>query len=241
MSRRAFTLIELLVVIAIIAILVGVLLPALSQARQAARTTQCLANVRSLQQSQLMYCDDFRGLFIDVGLPHGGTPNPDIAWINTLADYYGTTLVVHAPGDRSVYWPVNEGGEGLLINGTPRLTSYGMNNYLSRTYNPGLSVREPYDRLSKIQFPHATVQFLLMAREGDFAVSDHTHVENWQEGVRSPALAAVQMQINAYGGKTPSPASLSNYSFLDGHAATLKFGDVYSNFQVNRFDPAAAQ
>ncbi len=50
-SRRAFTLIELLVVISIIALLIAILLPALGSARESARRTQCLANVRSLGQA----------------------------------------------------------------------------------------------------------------------------------------------------------------------------------------------
>jgi prepilin-type N-terminal cleavage/methylation domain-containing protein/prepilin-type processing-associated H-X9-DG protein len=240
MRSRAFTLIELLVVIAVIALLIGILLPALAKARLSAQATKCLINIRNLEQAQLIYCGDFKEMLIDVGLAHGGSGDPTISWFNTLAEYYGTTLIVHAPLDRSVYWPVEEGGEGQLRNGVPRVTSYGMSDYLSRTYNPGLSPREPFDRLSKIQFPASTIQFLLMTREGDFAVSDHCHVENWGQGDRPPVFAATQVQTNAYGGAEGSWGAKSNWGFLDGHAETLPFRSVYVDFTHNKFNPEIA-
>src|SRR5688572_17974656 len=55
--RRAFTLVELLVVIGIIALLVSILLPSLNRAREAARRTQCLSNLRSIGQMVNMYAN----------------------------------------------------------------------------------------------------------------------------------------------------------------------------------------
>ena len=103
-NRNGFTLVELLVVIAIIALLIGVLLPALGAARRTAIRMSGLYNLRQLAVGWHIYADDhdnvyLPGRFANLG---GGTSNPDNhnriegglkyrpRWIATLGGYAGT-------------------------------------------------------------------------------------------------------------------------------------------------------
>jgi prepilin-type N-terminal cleavage/methylation domain-containing protein len=268
--RAAFTLIELLVVIAIIALLISILLPALGQARRAARSLKCLSNLRQLQLAQLAYCNDFKEYLVDAGLGHGGVSSPEQAWPVQLAGSYGADLVLRSPLDTSPWWPVSEGGGGAglsyrealerlaagqSINGQlARWTSYGLNGFVTGFAAPSITppgggaFLGPWRKLSRIERPHVTVQFLVMTfgSDGDpqgFARSDHVHPEEWDLlGLENaPAKAATQMEVSSHGGPRRAWRARSGYGFLDGHAAALRFEQVYRNRYDNTFFPDYAR
>ena len=82
--RKAFTLIELLVVIAIIAILAGMLLPALKKARDKAHVVTCTGNMKTLSSAILLYCDEWNGWFGPINMNGGSTRFPPYMWVNAL-------------------------------------------------------------------------------------------------------------------------------------------------------------
>ena len=77
-TRCGFTLVELLVVIGIIAVLVGMLLPALSRAREAGKSAQCLSNLKQMNLAFIMFANENRGQLPQIGSAGTGSMSATI-------------------------------------------------------------------------------------------------------------------------------------------------------------------
>ena len=128
-ARSGFTLIELLVVISIIALLIGILLPALGAARKTARDMACLSNMRQLGISVTTYATDNKEFYVPYREPWG----TNIFWPGQLMvqNYLGTTDIFICPSfEPSETWepPTEDTGDPLYLNNEAWFfVHYGMN------------------------------------------------------------------------------------------------------------------
>lgn len=133
--KRAFTLIELLTAIAIIAILAAILFPVFSRAKQAAKSSACLSNIRQLNQGLSLYTDDNNGEFPgdNIQEPINGGIDQNVTWDMLIMPYVKNDDVFHCPTDTVVRKNRNVWNGKYQDLKKPR--SYGITNQIVTLMN----------------------------------------------------------------------------------------------------------
>jgi prepilin-type N-terminal cleavage/methylation domain-containing protein/prepilin-type processing-associated H-X9-DG protein len=220
-AQAAFTLIELLVVIAIIAILAGLLLPAMSKAKAKAAQIGCLNDYRQLQLCWLMYADDFND-----ALPPNETVSGNgrsgwqatartwirgNAWSDTtisniengvLFPYNRSVRIYKCPADKST---VRDEGK------VPRFRSVSMNMYMNHIPDP--QERSCWHFLGQIQNPAPSRAFVF--------IDEHENsIDNARFAMSGPdAWVWIDFPATRHDGG-------GVFSFADGHAEVWKWREA---------------
>ena len=225
MRKRAFTLVELLVVIAIIGMLVGLLLPAVQQAREAARQLQCGNNLKQMGLASLNHESTIKSL------PTGGwtpywTGDPDLGFQYQQPGGWAFGLLPYL--EQNALWSLGQDGVEE-VNGTQE------NGASTRVQSPVSVFLCPSRRTNKL-YPYKGVKLHNMASTANVGKNDYAG--NAAGGSSSPSGIGGSTPSNVAGGRDVQPSSsntgvifcksyVSIAEIRDGTSNTILIGEKY--------------
>lgn len=228
-GRAAFTLVELLVVIGVIALLIGLLMPALAAAREASASLKCLSNLRQMALAAQTYANLNRGYFPPAVMAGGpGSVSYGYSWdytiVTDMTDMSNITVDIR-PG---LLW---SGQTNLQIQQCPSFDGKAMashNPWTGYNYNTSYVGRGLYAGGSRFDPPAKVTQVRQTAETILFG--DGQYASGANKFMRSPAESGHPSDAG-----TPRSAGTqgfrhrggTNAAFCDGHAETLyeRFGE----------------
>lgn len=220
-SRNAFTLIELLVVIAIIAILAAILFPVFAKAREKARTTTCLSNLKQLGTATMMYVQDYEETYpTQSSDPYGSSPYSPVdgqknpSWFGGIQAYMKSVDAGVCP---SAPWKEKAGDSVPTANSR---CSYDYNGLLGNFVSGQTANPMPVAGIAGVARPAETMMMQ------DQAIT-------WSRSQPAPRWIGNQWQNPLSGDLFDANAKIHtggfNIAYADGHAKWIKGSQATAN------------